>query len=181
MTMKWGRFPTCRAEWQVGNLPYVMLGVALVLLLAGLLLAEADDKKPDAGLYAAHPERRHRARDGSTDKALDWLESKQIKQGENAGAWNTNQAFNALSMLAFMSSGHTPGRGKYGDVIEDGVLRPGVLSRVAKSTCCRRAQPTGYISSRAMYEHGLATLCLAEMYGWTPTPTWKRSCIKRWT
>ena len=105
----------------------------------------------------------------ATDKALDWLESKQIKQGDNAGAWSTNQAFNALAMLAFLSSGHTPGRGKYGDVIEDGVVKPGVLTR-GKKYMLSKAQPTGYISSGAMYEHGLSTLCLAEMYGMDPDP-----------
>ena len=97
------------------------------------------------------------------------MESKQIKQGDNTGAWSTNQAFNALAMLAFMSSGHTPGRGKYGDVIEDGVVKPGVLTR-GKKYMLSKAQPTGYISSGVMYEHGLSTLCLAEMYGMDPDP-----------
>ncbi len=72
-------------------------------------------------------------------------------------------------MLAFMSSGHTPGRGKYGDVVEDGVVKPGVLTR-GKKYMLSKAQPTGYISSGAMYEHGLSTLCLAEMYGMDPDP-----------
>jgi hypothetical protein len=72
-------------------------------------------------------------------------------------------------MLAFLSSGHTPGRGKYGDVIEDGAIKPGVLTR-GKKYMLSKALPTGYISSGAMYEHGLATLCLAEMYGMDPDP-----------
>ena len=129
-------------------------------------------RRKEAGRDARRPadgNARHRARHAATDKALDWLESKQIKQGDNTGAWSTNQAFNALAMLAFMSSGHTPGRGKYGDVIEDGVVKPGVLTR-GKKYMLSKAQPTGYISSGAMYEHGLPTLCLAEMYGMDPDP-----------
>jgi hypothetical protein len=105
----------------------------------------------------------------ATDLALDYLERKQIKQGPETGSWNTNQAFNALSILAFLSSGHVPGRGKYGDVIEDGTLKPGVLTR-AKKYMLSRAAPTGYISSSSMYEHGLSTLALAEMYGMDPDP-----------
>ncbi|HTU21665.1 MAG TPA: hypothetical protein VMG10_26750 [Gemmataceae bacterium] len=103
----------------------------------------------------------------ATDRALDYLEQKQIKDGPEAGSWSTNQAFNALAMLAFMSKGHVPGRGKYGDVIEGGVVKPGVLTR-AKKYMLAKAQPTGYISSSSMYEHGLATLALAEMYGMDP-------------
>jgi hypothetical protein len=103
----------------------------------------------------------------ATDRALDYLEERQIKEGPEAGSWSTNQAFNALAMLAFMSKGHVPGRGKYGDILEGGVLKPGVLTQ-AKKYMLARAQPTGYISSGTMYEHGLATLALAEMYGMDP-------------
>jgi hypothetical protein len=149
----------------------VVIGAGLVFLLTALL-SQADEKKPEKPDTNAAPLTETRVIErvtASTDKALDWLESKQIKQGENTGAWNTNQAFNALAMLAFMSSGHTPGRGKYGDVIENGVVEPGVLTR-GKKYMLSKAQPTGYISSGAMYEHGLAALCLAEMYGMDPDP-----------
>jgi hypothetical protein len=105
----------------------------------------------------------------ATDRALDYLEQKQIKDGPEAGSWNTNQAFNALAMLAFMSKGHVPGRGKYGDLIESGAVKPGVLTR-AKKYMLSKALPTGYISSSSMYEHGLSTLALAEMYGMDSDP-----------
>jgi hypothetical protein len=105
----------------------------------------------------------------ATDRALDYLEQRQIKDSPEAGSWHTNQAFNALAMLAFMSKGHVPGRGKYGDVIEGGIVKPGVLTQ-AKKYMLSRAQPTGYISSSSMYEHGLSTLALAEMYGMDADP-----------
>ncbi|HEY7310095.1 MAG TPA: hypothetical protein VH643_12105 [Gemmataceae bacterium] len=105
----------------------------------------------------------------STDRALDYFEQKQIKDGPEAGSWHTNQAFNALAMLAFMSKGHAPGRGKYGDVVEGGAVKPGVLTR-AKKYMLAKTQMTGFISSSSMYEHGLATLALAEMYGMDPDP-----------
>jgi hypothetical protein len=105
----------------------------------------------------------------ATDGALDYLEQKQIRSGAEAGSWNPNQAINALAILAFLSSGHVPGRGKYGDFLEDGAIQPGVLTR-ARKYVLSRAQPTGYISSSSMYEHGLSTLALAEMYGMDPDP-----------
>jgi hypothetical protein len=146
-------------------------GAALVFALTGLL-SRAQDKKPAAPEDTAPlTETRVIERvNAATDRALDYLESKQIKQGDNAGAWSTNQAFNAVAMLAFLSSGHTPGRGKYGDVIEDGVVKPGVLTRGKKYMLSKANPDTGYIASGAMYEHGLSTLCLAEMYGMDPDP-----------
>jgi hypothetical protein len=104
----------------------------------------------------------------ATDRALDYLERKQIKQGDAAGSWSTNQAFNALAMLAYMGRGHVPGRGKYGDVIAGGLVRPGVLTR-GKKYMLSKAAPSGYLGG-VMYEHGLSTLCLAEMFGMDPDP-----------
>jgi hypothetical protein len=106
----------------------------------------------------------------ATDRALDYLEKKQVREGPQDGSWHANQAYNAVAVLAFLSSGHVPGRGKYGDTVEDGVVKPGVLTR-ARNYLVSVANPTtGYISSGSMYEHGLATLALAEMYGMDPDP-----------
>src|SRR5262245_8921946 len=151
----------------------LVIGAALV---GGVLLfpgapqredaAQAQEAKPAAPLTELGIIEEVRKK---TDKALDYLESKQIKEGAEAGSWSTNQAFNGLALLAFMSAGHVPGRGKYGDVIEKGVVKPGVLTR-GKKYMLSKAQPTGYISSGTMYEHGLATLALAEMYGMDSDP-----------
>lgn len=164
--------PRGRGAGVRGNLLMAaVFGVGLVFLLPNLVSPaqepKAGETKPNAD---ASPEARVLDRlNAATGRALDWLEIKQIKQGDNTGAWNTNQAFNAVAMLAFLSSGHTPGRGKYGDVIEDGILKPGVLTR-GKKYLLSKALPSGFISSGSMYEHGLSTLCLAEMYGMDPYP-----------
>lgn len=106
----------------------------------------------------------------ATDKALDYMESKQLRgQDAENGSWGPNQAINALAVLAYLSRGHVPGRGKYGDVVEGGAVKPGVLTR-AKKYLLSKAQPNGFISSSTMYEHGLATLALAELYGMDPDP-----------
>jgi hypothetical protein len=112
----------------------------------------------------------------ATDRALDYLERKQIKEGDAAGAWRAdNNAINALAVLAFLSRGHVPGRGKYGDTVEDGVVKPGVLTLARKFLVSRSSKQRGRegylaLSGGRMYEHGMATLALAELYGMDPDP-----------
>ena len=45
---------------------------------------------------------------GSIDRGLEYLASKQRKDG----GWHTNNAINSLALLSFMGRGHTPGRGQ---------------------------------------------------------------------
>jgi hypothetical protein len=154
------------------RLPLLLGGAACAALAGALGVRSSWGDNPPAATADAGPRTEMRIIEDvnrATDLALDYLERKQIKQGSEAGSWGANQAMNALSVLAFLSSGHVPGRGKYGDLVEDGAVKPGVLTR-AKKYLLAKAQPTGYISSSSMYEHGLSTLALAEMYGMDPDP-----------
>jgi hypothetical protein len=97
---------------------------------------------------------------GSIDHGLAYIASKQRKDG----GWNANNAINALAELAFMGRGHTPGRGRYPDVLEKG--KRFILANAQDN-------PKGYLAQfggGSMYEHGLTTLALAEMYGMDPDP-----------
>jgi hypothetical protein len=92
----------------------------------------------------------------ATDKGLAYLVTKQ----QADGSWSpNNNAINALALLAFMGRGHVPGRGPYKDVLEKG-----------KKFILSKAQPTGFLGFGSMYEHGLTTLALAELYGMDPDP-----------
>lgn len=65
----------------------------------------------------------------------------------------------ALALMAFLSGGHLPGRGEYGDTVVRGT-----------DYILRCVDPTdGYISDHGtrMYSHAFATLFLAEIYGET--------------
>jgi hypothetical protein len=94
----------------------------------------------------------------SIDRALEYLAS---KQDSTIGCWHeNNQAVNALAILAFLGRGEVPGRGPYREVIERG----------KKFILATPSRVPGYLSYRTMYEHGLATLALAEMYGMDADP-----------
>src|SRR5260370_18725525 len=138
----------------------IMLGFGAALIL---LPSPAQETKPEGAAPLTELAIVEKVR-AATDKALDYMEQKQDPQ---TGSWSANHAINGLATLAFLSSGHMPGRGKYGDT----ATKPGVLTRSQKFIL-KSAQPTGFISSssKGMYEHGLATLALAEMYGMDPDP-----------
>ncbi len=77
-----------------------------------------------------------------------------------------NVAVTALCGMAFLSAGHTPGRGRYGQHVEK-----------AAEYLISQARPNGFIVHMVggayqtygpMYGHGFATLFLAEVYGMSP-------------
>lgn len=96
------------------------------------------------------------------DKGLEWLASRQNADGSFGGrsSYGAQSAITSLSGLAFMSAGHLPGRGKYGEHV-----------RKAVEFICNSAQESGLLASEAsngvMYSHGFATLFLGEVYGMT--------------
>lgn len=103
------------------------------------------------------------ARD-AIDKGLKYLSTQQHEDGTfSAGGYGRNAAVIALSGMAWLASGSTPGRGPYGAEI----------SR-ASDFLLDHAEPSGFISVEGaqshgpMYEHGFATLFLSEVYGMSP-------------
>jgi squalene cyclase len=99
------------------------------------------------------------------DRGLEWLAARQQSDGAFGSGlmYRGNVAVTALSGMAFLSAGNTPGRGKYGKQVE------GAVEYILKHT-----KSNGYIinerykSHGPMYGHGFATLFLAEVYGMSP-------------
>jgi hypothetical protein len=98
--------------------------------------------------------------DSAIDRALEFLAATQDKSD---GSWKLasqkSPAVTSLAVMAFLSAGHVPGEGKYGEAIEKGVRW------VLKSQ-----QENGLLTNNGnyeMYNHGIATLMLAEVSGMT--------------
>lgn len=100
--------------------------------------------------------------------ALKWLAAKQ----QPNGSWTTGRgnehpvAMTGYTLMAFMSAGHLPGEGEYGKNVTRGMNY--LLS-------CVRAD--GYITNGGesnMYNHGIAAIALAELYGQTKDPKLKQ-------
>lgn len=100
------------------------------------------------------------------DKGLAYLAANQHTDGSfGSGSYRGNIAVTSLCGMAFMAGGNTPGRGKYGENVNR-----------ALDYVLENSTPSGFItfppasSHGPMYEHGFATLFLAECYGMTPRP-----------
>ncbi len=97
--------------------------------------------------------------DESIVRALDFLASAQLPEG----AWRSDSygectAATSLACMAFMSAGHTPGEGPFGDMLNKGI-------RWGRS----RQEDNGMLVAKRshgpMYSHGISTLMLAEAIG----------------
>lgn len=99
--------------------------------------------------------------------AVKWLAAKQQPNG-SWGSGHGNEypvAMTGYTLMAMMSAGHLPGEGEYGKQVTRGMNY--LLS-------CVRSD--GYITSGGesnMYNHGIATIALAELYGTTRDPKLK--------
>lgn len=91
--------------------------------------------------------------------ALRYLVSQQLPNGSWSGDAH-QAAITAYAMLAFMTAGHLPGEGPYGQNLDNGLR--------FLLNCVR---PDGYIAAPTgannMYGHGIATIVLGELYGQT--------------
>lgn len=131
-----------------------------LLVLAGLAVAAPlQAQRPVPG--DAAPELTAAA-SRAIDKGLDYLLTVQKKDG----SWDSNGegghavAITSLALMAFMAKAHFPGFGPHGKQLDLG------MKWLLKSA---RQRPDGYLGS-VMYEHGLATLALSEMWGMARDP-----------
>jgi hypothetical protein len=153
-----------RSRWIRSALGVALVAAAVFAVCHATRPAAAQPKPATAGPRdAAAPQSELKVVqqvNASIDRGLEFLAARQRKDG----GWHANNAINSLALLAFMGRGHTPGRGRYPDVLEKG--KKFVLANAQDN-------PKGYLAQfggGSMYEHGLTTLALAEMYGMDPDP-----------
>ncbi|MCH8921617.1 MAG: terpene cyclase/mutase family protein [Planctomycetes bacterium] len=137
--------------------------IALALVAAMLLAVappsvqaqQSDDHEQTAGQLIT------RETDRAIDRGLAYLAARQHDDGSfGSGGYSRNVAVCALSGMAFMSAGSTPGRGPYGREVA------ACVNFIAENTGDNGFISVAESSSHGpMYGHGFATLFLAEAYG----------------
>lgn len=85
------------------------------------------------------------------DRGLDYLAKQQKKNG---CIGSPPVAGTGIALLAFLASGHMPGKGVYGAVVEKGV-----------EFLLNAQNPSTGMLGNSMYEHGFALLALADVWG----------------
>jgi hypothetical protein len=98
--------------------------------------------------------------DSAIDRALEFLRVSQAGDGAWRSRNTKNAAITGLAVMGFLSAGHVPGEGPYGETVERGIRwvldaqgANGVISTDVGQTM--------------MYQHGICTLMLAEVAGMT--------------
>ena len=91
---------------------------------------------------------------------LDWLAKNQGPEGN----WQSNDlGLVSMGALAFLSAGHLPGHGRYGQNVQR-----------ALDYVVRNARPSGLLNisvgQHDMYNHGLSTFVLGQAYGMSGDP-----------
>lgn len=95
--------------------------------------------------------------EAALQRGLAWLAANQGPEGN----WDSNDlGLVSVGALAFLSAGHTPGIGRYGQTVDR-----------ALGFVLRNAKPSGLLNiadpQRDMYNHGLSTFVLGQAYGMT--------------
>jgi hypothetical protein len=98
------------------------------------------------------------------DRGLAWLVARQNDDGSfGSGGYSRNAGVTGLIGMALMSSGSTPDRGPHGQAVSQ------ILRFLLKNSQQNGMILTpGAISHGPMYDHGFATLFMAEVYGMSP-------------
>ncbi|MBA3315768.1 MAG: squalene--hopene cyclase [Planctomycetaceae bacterium] len=128
----------------LGRIVLFGLVIAGMLLHANPLAAEGEWETTPQG-------------DAALEKGLAWLARNQGPEGN----WESNDlGLVATGALAFLSAGHMPGRGEYGENVERAI---GYVVRNAKTSGLLNAADP----QRDMYNHGLSAFVLGQAYGMT--------------
>ena len=109
----------------------------------------------------------------SVERGLAWLAKQQAVDGSygNLSHYGPHVGITGLAGLAFISDGHLPGRGRYGEVVNRAISF--VLAHGSESGLLAAETSHG-----PMYGHGFATLFLAEAYGMTNRPELRETLRK---
>jgi len=145
----------------------LVFSISFAILCTGAFAQDDDPEKTASEMMTP-------ATNDAIENGLQWLADSQHDDGSfGSGAYRGNVAVTALSAMAMISGGSTPGRGPYGHEVQRAI-----------DYLLANCQQSGFISSPGaashgpMYGHGFATLALAEAYGMSPRPELREKLSK---
>lgn len=146
-------------------------GLAAVLV-AGVLSTAASGQEKGPEQSAA--EMITPQADAAINKGLAFLAAGQHADGSfGTGMYEGNTAVTALAGMAFLCSGSTPGRGPYGQHVNRSLDYLLACSQESGFIVSTRG-----VSRGPMYDHGFATMYLAECYGMSQRPELREKLAK---
>ena len=149
---------------------------AALFSASGLLAQEATPPAEKAKPQAMDPtavldEQQWKEVDEVVDRALKWLAAKQGKDGSFPSIENGQPGVTSLCLLAFMSQGHIPGEGEYGDQLQRALdyivscqKRNGILAAALPDSEKISRAIEHQIGYSSVYNHAIAALALSESY-----------------
>jgi hypothetical protein len=162
-------------------LPSYVIALLLGQVMSSSLAAQppanppqAEQTKPtiatSSDLSSAFPPAEWVRVEQSVDRGLHWLASQQAEDGSFPTNPTGQPAVTSLAVMAFLSRGHLPGQGRYGQLLNraiDNVLnqqsRRGYFSQLQVGPEQGHLKPPQTL----VYNHCIAGLMLGEVYGMT--------------
>lgn len=115
--------------------------------------------------------------DGSVERGLDWLASRQQRDGSFPTMPHGQPGVTSLCVLAFLSHGHLPGEGPYGEQLQQAVeyvvrcqKKSGLLAVTAPNGVQLSRNVSHTVGSSSAYNHAISALVLSETYGLQGAP-----------
>lgn len=109
--------------------------------------------------------------DQSTEQALQWLASTQQRNGSFPTLPQGQPAVTSLCVMAFVSHGHMPGEGPYGEQLEKALQfivscqkQNGLLAFIGPRGAKLSRNVTHEVGSTATYNHAMSALLLSEVF-----------------
>jgi hypothetical protein len=150
----------------------------LLCLCAGADLLQGGESRPAtdpiARVTAARPlsaslsARQWERVENSVDRALTWIAGEQAADGSLPTMASGQPAVTSLATMAFLSRGHQPGTGPYGEQINRAVEYVIKCQHADGLLCLERPGPVfadNTASHSSSYNHAISALMLAEVYG----------------
>ena len=152
---------------------YFYLGIILVgWFCASPLLAQEEVGKRSVGQTDVLTESEWEDVNDSVDRALNWLASRQQRNGSFPTSRHGQPGVTSLCTLAFLAQGHLPNEGKYGQTLAKSLdfiaacqRRNGLLASTGPNELMINRNVGPDVGVAASYNHALAGIALCESYG----------------